>query len=415
MNIGIVTTWFERGAAYVSRAYMDAFAAASHHVYIYARGGERYGRGAVEWDLACVTWAPRLGCRAGGVVFDLNHLARWLSDRRIDVVLFNEERNWHVVRLCKRLGYPVGAYVDYYTPASVRFFDAYDFLVCNTRRHSSVFQDHAHCIHVPWGTDTELFRPNGAAPTSPVRFFHSAGVSPFRKGTDLAIRAFHQINGDARLIIHTQKQVADWECETDLLDDPRITVIVRTVPAPGLYHLGNVYVYPSRLDGVGLTLCEALACGLPAIATDEPPMNEFVIDGLNGLLVPVASRRRRPDSYYWPMATADVSELSARMQWYVDDPSRVTSQARQARQSAEERFCWQKNAAGLADRIAGLVDQDRKRKPALGTRVAWTISGVIDRVRATCIAGAKRALRKDSRGHRTTHAAAPAGLGECSC
>ena len=25
MNIGIVTTWFERGAAYVSRQYLEAF------------------------------------------------------------------------------------------------------------------------------------------------------------------------------------------------------------------------------------------------------------------------------------------------------------------------------------------------------------------------------------------------------
>jgi len=410
VNIGIITTWFERGAAYVSRAYMDAFTAASHNVFIYARGGEGYGRGTVEWDLPSVTWAPRLGYRAGGVLFDLNHLTRWLSTRRIDVVFFNEERNWHVVRLCKTLGYTIGAYIDYYTPASVPLFDIYDFLVCNTERHYSVFKDHPHCFYVPWGANTELFKPNGDAPAGPVRFFHNAGVSPFRKGTDLAVRAFRRLDGDARLIIHTQKPLADWECETDLLDDPRITVIPRTVPAPGLYHLGNVYVYPSRLDGIGLTLCEALACALPVIATDEAPMNEFVADGSNGLLVPVASRQRRSDGYYWPMAIADVDELSARMKWYVDEPSRIALHARRARQAAEEHFCWKNNAAGLADRIAALADQNRRRRPAVHTRAVWTINAALARVRATCIAAAKKIMGNAHRGRRTARSKTPAAV-----
>ncbi len=35
MNIGIVTTWFERGAAYVSRQYLEAFRSDSNNsVYI---------------------------------------------------------------------------------------------------------------------------------------------------------------------------------------------------------------------------------------------------------------------------------------------------------------------------------------------------------------------------------------------
>lgn len=414
MNIGIVTTWFERGAAYVSRAYMEAFTAASHNVFIYARGSEHFGRGCPQWDLPCVTWAPWLAWRKGSAVFDLDHLTRWLRDKRIDVVLFNEERNWHVVRLCKRLGYTVGAYVDYYTQASVPLFDAYDFLVCNTQRHDSVFRHHPHCFHVPWGTDTELFRPTGDAPTESVRFFHNAGVSPFRKGTDLAVRAFRQLDGDARLIIHAQKPVADWRCATDLLDDARITVIVQAVPAPGLYELGNVYVYPSRLDGIGLTLCEALACGLPAITTDEAPMNEFVDDGRNGLLVPVASRQRRPDNYYWPMATVGVDQLTARMQWYVDDPSRVAVHAARARQAAEEQFCWRRNAAGLADQIAGIAERNRKRKPTLSTRAVWSVNAALARARAMCIAAAKTVVGTTSHRHRTTHDAAFSRSGERS-
>ena len=63
-----------------------------------------------------------------------------------------------------------------------------------------------------------------------------------------------------------------------------LKIYEKTLPAPGLYHLGDVYVYPSRLDGVGLTVGEALACGLPVITTENGPMDEFVEDGFNGRL-----------------------------------------------------------------------------------------------------------------------------------
>ena len=32
--------------------------------------------------------------------------------------------------------------------------------------------------------------------------------------------------------------------------------------------MGDVFVYPSRLEGIGLCVPEALACGLPVITTD---------------------------------------------------------------------------------------------------------------------------------------------------
>lgn len=54
MNVGIVTTWFERGAAYVSRAYMETLSR-WHKVFVYARAGERYAQGDPKWDKEYVT------------------------------------------------------------------------------------------------------------------------------------------------------------------------------------------------------------------------------------------------------------------------------------------------------------------------------------------------------------------------
>ena len=55
MRIGIVTTWFERGAAYVSRQYRKQLER-QHEVFIYARGGERQAIQDPKWDDKNVTW-----------------------------------------------------------------------------------------------------------------------------------------------------------------------------------------------------------------------------------------------------------------------------------------------------------------------------------------------------------------------
>jgi glycosyltransferase involved in cell wall biosynthesis len=45
-----------------------------------------------------------------------------------------------------------------------------------------------------------------------------------------------------------------------------------------------VYVTPTRYEGFGLTLLEAMACGCPLVSTDIPVVNEIVQHGENGWL-----------------------------------------------------------------------------------------------------------------------------------
>ena len=143
MNVGIVTTWFERGAAYVSRQYLEALRSDSNNsVYIYARGGESYARNQSEWDRDFVTWGKvnkKYYCGATGI--EKKDFIDWLKNRQIDVVLFNEQNWWIPVIWCKELGIKVGTYVDYYTEETVPFFAIYDYILCNTKRHYRLFKN----------------------------------------------------------------------------------------------------------------------------------------------------------------------------------------------------------------------------------------------------------------------------------
>ncbi len=119
MNIGIVTTWFERGAAYVSRAYRDTLLNGGHDVFIFARGGEKYAEGDAEWDGPSVMWSTRYNPISRVTKYNRNYinplqLEEWLHKNKIDIVIFNEEHGVECVSKVAGLGYVVGAYIDYY-------------------------------------------------------------------------------------------------------------------------------------------------------------------------------------------------------------------------------------------------------------------------------------------------------------
>lgn len=336
VKIGIVTTWFERGASYVSRIYMDMLVKEGHEVFIYSRGGQKPSRDSAKWNEDYVT---RDDTFQNSRVNTKKFFA-WLKEKQIEAVLFNEQQDFRIVGETKK-AFPnvkLAAYVDYYTESTIPWFELYDFLICNTHRHMQAMEKHPQKHYVRWGTDLTVYKPTYEN-RDQLTFFHSVGMST-RKGTDLLIDAF--LDGEcykrSKLIIHTQIPIsAVTQYSKEFLQEKNVEVIQKTVTAPGLYHKGDIYVYPTRLDGLGLTMYEAAACGMPIITTDFPPMNEAVKPDF-GRLVKVKDYYCRQDAYYFPMAICDKADLVACMQWYIDYPERVVAQKKNAREYAEQNY-----------------------------------------------------------------------------
>ena len=65
-----------------------------------------------------------------------------------------------------------------------------------------------------------------------------------------------------------------------------VTLLGRRDDVPRLLRTADVFVFPSRTEGLPNALLEAMAASLPVVATDVPGCRDLVIDGQTGLLVP---------------------------------------------------------------------------------------------------------------------------------
>jgi phosphatidylinositol alpha-mannosyltransferase len=168
---------------------------------------------------------------------------------------------------------------------------------------------------VPNGLDVERWAsalPRDLGPGTKLLF---VGRLDERKGIRVAVDAFRRLAGrlDLRLI------VAGDGPDRDALESlpaelrARVTMLgmVPNVDLPPIHAACHLYLGPSTGgESFGIVLVEAMASGLPVVASDTPGYDEVVRDGVDGLLVPP----RDPEALARATARVlDDPELAARL------------------------------------------------------------------------------------------------------
>lgn len=101
---------------------------------------------------------------------------------------------------------------------------------------------------------------------------------------------------------------------------------------PGILAQADVFVQPSiGEEAFGISVVEAMACGLPVLASDNGGMRETVVPGHTGDLLPPGDVRA------WGVALAGI----------LDDGERRHSLGTAARQRALDHFTWAANATAV--------------------------------------------------------------------
>jgi phosphatidylinositol alpha-1,6-mannosyltransferase len=69
----------------------------------------------------------------------------------------------------------------------------------------------------------------------------------------------------------------------------RFTGYVPEADKPAHYNLADVFLFPSAMEGFGLAVVEAMASGLPVVASNRGSIPELVVDGEGGFVCDAAA------------------------------------------------------------------------------------------------------------------------------
>jgi glycosyltransferase involved in cell wall biosynthesis len=119
------------------------------------------------------------------------------------------------------------------------------------------------------------------------------GRLSIEKGVDFLVRSFSQVDskGDYQLIIIGDGP--EREHIVQLLDNTRrgeSVLLLDSIDDVAAYlHAADLFILPSRFEGLSNSLLEAMACALPVISTRVGGSTDIIEHGSNGLLVDVDS------------------------------------------------------------------------------------------------------------------------------
>jgi len=132
----------------------------------------------------------------------------------------------------------------------------------------------------------------------PDRYILFVGALTKRKNLVMLLKAFAMLrnNQDLQLVLVGKpgwgyKEIVDVLNEKDLEGAVHLPGYVEDYDLPAVYNLAEVFVFPSLYEGFGIPLVEAMACGVPVIASNCSSIPEVTGDA--AVLIPPN------DEYLW--------------------------------------------------------------------------------------------------------------------
>ncbi|MFH1077815.1 MAG: glycosyltransferase family 4 protein [Patescibacteria group bacterium] len=162
-------------------------------------------------------------------------------------------------------------------------------------------------IVIPWGVplkpdvvERKPSFPSGMEP--PETFLFYIGQVKRRKGWDTIVEALASLKQEGirkHLVFVTSSSPEEYQeaidrvAALDLSDQVTFLFRISNEEKAWLYARAEATLAPSRYEGFGLTVFESFAAGVPVLGTDIPVYDEFLKDGVTGLV----SKKGDPRSF----------------------------------------------------------------------------------------------------------------------
>jgi len=146
-----------------------------------------------------------------------------------------------------------------------------------------------------------------------------------RKGVGYLLKAFNELNNNS-----IELHIAGKGYKEFLKNNPY--VLSENIYFHGFithdkikktYINSDVFVFPSFTEGMTLAGLEAMGSGLPIICTHNSGVNDLVINGKNGFVIPVG----------------DFRSIKNKIQWFINNKNLIPEMGINAKQTAE-KYTW---------------------------------------------------------------------------
>lgn len=350
---GLETYCWEAGRAMARRG---------HDVTIVAgnRGEARHAEARlVQFPFRAEKEWPDLGVRFRRLAERLSfarHALAHLLEARYDAIIFNKPFDFPVLWQARRRGlksrtlFRSGG-TDFF-PGDRLFAGAVTDWVSASRYNARQIADRygRDVVTIHNGVDTGVFRPQGRI--GKVRAGYGVGEADILlasvgrlvgwKGISVIVDALTQLPASVHYLI-----VGDGP-EKDALEalggQPGLAGRIHFAGAvahpdlPELLSNCDLFVQPSRgEEAFGISVVEAMACGLPVFASNNGGLPEIVLEGETGRLLP----------------PGDVAAWAGAIAAGAADPATLKRWGAAARGRAESEFTWAANAARLEMKLSG--------------------------------------------------------------
>jgi len=226
---------------------------------------------------------------------------------------------------------------------------------------------------IPLGVDTHYFHPEIEAYPNPHGefVFFSNFEWGERKEPWLLLRAFNETfdaDEPVRLVCKVTNRDPSVKLKEEIrrLDlresGGRISYLFNLVfphyQLGSLYRSADCFLSVSRGEGWDMPLMEALACGLPAIATDWGAHQDYFHDGVGYPLgirgtVPAVAKCPYYEGFAW--ADPDPEHLRYLLRLVYENREEARSKGQAAAKEMAERWTWDDAAAKIVERLEGVI------------------------------------------------------------
>ena len=192
---------------------------------------------------------------------------------------------------------------------------------------------HIEIIHD--GVDTDTFRPLEGVEKEPNGILFVGNSEDRNKGARYLVEALHILRREIDFHLTfvdrprealqlVPSRVKRWGLQSRVTFTGRLSTeeLVRR------YNKAEILVSPSVYEGFGLPAAEAMACGVPVVATTAGAFPEVVADGETG----------------WLVTPGDAHALAGAIKRLMADPAERKRMGDAGRRRMQERFTWRETA-----------------------------------------------------------------------